>query len=266
MGLIIIGVLLIVGAVILYFVSRSNARLAMAAGTAELTAVGDLQTVYRGVSGEVGIGLFTQQVGLQGRIECEQPLASELAGVACVAYRFRVERRWEEDYEERDSEGQVRRGTRSGSDTVASNERSVPFWLNDGSARLPVTPDGAKIDMEKVHDRFEPGNPGKRLQHGSLQIDLGNVAVDRRRIIGYHYAEEVLPLGRTVYILGAASDAAGTLGIARDQEEKAPFVISFKTREQLIKSSRQTALFTRYAAYACAAIGAILAIVGAVHH
>jgi hypothetical protein len=218
------------------------------------------------VSGEVGGGLFKQQVGVQGRIECEQPLQSELAGVACVAYRFRVERRWEEDYEERDDQGNMRQQTRSGSDTVASNERRTPFWLNDGSARLPVTPDGAKMDMEKVHDRFEPGNPGNRLQLGSFQFDLGGYSPGRRRVIGYHYSEEVLPLGRTVYILGAASDAGGALAIARDQEEKHPFLISFKTREQLIKSARQTATFTRYAAYACAPIGAILAIVGAVHH
>lgn len=266
MGLIVVGVLLIIVAVILYLVSRSNARLATAAGTAELTSVGDLQTLYRRVSGEVGSGLFKQHVGLQGRIECDQPLTSELASATCVAYRFRVERRWEEEYEERDSDGNLRRETRSGSDTVASNERHVPFWLNDGSARLQVTSDGAKMDMEKVHDRFEPGNPGNRLKIGGIHIDLGSQVLGRRRVVGYHYSEEVLPLGRAVYILGAASDAGGTLGIARDQEEKAPFLISFKTREELIKSARQTAAFTRYAAYACAPVGAILAVVGAVHH
>jgi hypothetical protein len=266
MALVIVGVLLIVAAVVLYFVSQSNTRLATAAGTTELSSLGDLKTLHQKVSGEVGGGLFNQQVGLQGRIECDQPLQSELSGAACVAYRFRVERRWEEDYEERDAEGNLRRETRSGSDTVASNDRHTPFWLNDGSERLLVTPDGAKMDMETVVDRFEQGNPGGMLQFGNFQFDLGNLSMDRRRLTGYHYHEEVLPVGRTVYVLGAASDDGGTLGIAKNREGKAPFLISFKTRDQVVSSARQTATYTLYAAYACAPLGLVLAIVGLAHH
>jgi hypothetical protein len=95
------GVLLIVAAVILYFVSRWHDRLALAARATELSSVSDLMTLHQLVVDEVGAGLFNQRVSLQGQTECEYPLQSELAGATCVAYRYRVERCWEEAYEER---------------------------------------------------------------------------------------------------------------------------------------------------------------------
>ena len=265
MALIIVGLVLIVVAAILYFVSRANARLALAAGSTEVSTIGDLRKLYQKVAGEVGAGMFNQQAGLQGRIECEQPLKSELSDTSCVAYRFRVERRWEEDYEERDSEGNVRRETRNGSDTVASNDRQVAFWLNDGSDRIEVTPEGAKIDMDKVVDRFEPGNPGGLLHFGGFQLTLGGMGMGSRRTMGYHYQEEVLPVDRSVYVLGAASDSSGSLGITKNRESKAPFLISLKSRDQVVSSAKRTAAYTLYTAYVCAPLGLVLAIIGLVH-
>jgi hypothetical protein len=134
MDLVIAGLLLIAGAVILVFISRSNARLAVAAGATDLSSVSDLNALYQKVVSEVGTGHFNQQVGLHGRIECEQPLQSELTSAACAAYRFRVERCWEEQHEERDSDGHVHLETRSGSDTVARNDRRTPPRAGPGSS------------------------------------------------------------------------------------------------------------------------------------
>ena len=262
MTLFVAGLGLIAVAAALYYVSRWNTRLAMAAATAELTTIGDLRNLYQRVSSEVGEGVFRQQIGLHGRIECDQPLKSELGGTACVAYRTRVERRWEEQVDVRDSDGKVRHETHSGSDVVASNERRVEFWLNDGSDRIPVNPEGARIDMEKVIDRFEPGDPGGLVRFGGFQLILAGGVPGRRRTLGYHYREDVLAVDRIVYVLGAADDANGTLGIAGIRDGSWPFVISRKSRAELVTSAKQTAAYTLYAACVCAPLGLVLVLVG----
>ncbi len=266
MAPIVVGIALIAAAAIFSFMSRAYARLALAALSTELSTIGDLRALYQKVSGEIGAGVFNQQVGLWGRIACEQPLKSELSGTACVAYRFRVERRWEQDYKERDSDGIIRRKTRDGRDTVSSNDRRVPFLLNDGSDCIPVSPEGALIDMDKIVDRFEPGNPGGLLRFGAFQLALSDGGPGGRRTLGYHYKEEVLPVDRSVYVLGAANDHGGTLRIAKNQEARAPFLISLKSREQVVGSARRTAAYAFHAAYVCALLGIALVIFALLRH
>jgi hypothetical protein len=258
------GLVLIAVAAMLYFISQSNARLVMEAVATGVSTIADLRVLHQRVAGEVGSGLFRQQVGLQGRIGCDQPLTSELARATCVAYRFRVQRRREEEVEVRGPDGKTRRETRSGIDTVASNDRRVAFWLDDGSDRIPVNPDGARIDMEKAVDRFEPGNPPGLIRFGAFQLTLTE-AFGRRRTLGYHYREDVLPVDRFVYVLGSASDSTGALGIARTPGGKTPFLISLSSREELVTSARRTAAYTLYAACVCGPLGLVLALVGLLH-
>ena len=64
MALIIVGVVLIVVAAILYFVSRSNARLAMAAGSTEVSTIGDLRKLYQKVAGVLLSALWVAALNL----------------------------------------------------------------------------------------------------------------------------------------------------------------------------------------------------------
>jgi hypothetical protein len=82
-----------------------------------------------------------------------------------------------------------------------------------------------------------------------------------RRTIGYHFVEEVLPLGRSVYVLGTAVDRAGTLTVARMPGSAEPFVVSLKTRDQLILSARKAASVGQIAAIGCEGLGVLLLIV-----
>ena len=242
MAMLAVGLGLIAAAAILYFISRSNARLAIAAITTEVSTIGDLRALYERVSGEVGTGVFCpNRAPGQGRVR--SPLASELGGATCIAYRFRVERRWDEQVEVRDSDGKVRRETRSGSDTVAGNDRRVEFWLDDGGDRISVNPDGASMDLEKVVDRFEPGSSGGRLRFGGFQLALAGRGSGGRRTLGYHYREDVLAVDRHVYVLGAATDGSGVLSIAKNRDGRAPFLISLKSREELVGLATRTAAY-----------------------
>jgi hypothetical protein len=262
------GVVLLAVAAVLYYLIRVNRELERAAVGSGITTVAELSHLRQKVHDEVGGGLFAQRVGLEGTLECDQPLTSELSNSTCAAFRYRVTRQWEEEYEERDEHGKRVRRVRSGTDQVAGNERRVPFLLRDQTGSIPIEPEGARLDMERVVDRFEPGNPGHLVRFGGIQIDIGGLAGSpKRRTIGYRFSEEILPLGRTVYVLGLASDRGGALHVGRvPLESREPFLVSLRSREQIVSNARKTVAYARYAAFACAPIGLLLLIIGLLAH
>lgn len=261
----VLGIVLVIVAVILYLVSQSNKRRAMLLTITELTPIADLQSLHSSVAAEAGKGSFSQRVSVQGTIECAQPLISELSRTPCAAYRYAVERRWEESYEERQSDGTMQTRTNQSSDTLASNERRLAFTLHDASGEIPVAPDGANLELETTVDRFDPGDPGSQISFGNWSLPV-TMLYGSRRTLGYHYHEETLPVGRTVYVLGTASDQGGTLTIGRSLESHEPFLISLHSREQMIASAKSTSKNTLYAAYASGALGVILFILGLITH
>jgi E3 Ubiquitin ligase len=265
-GWFILGILLIAAAGILYAVSQSNKRQSLALAITDMMPVGDPLALYDKVSAEVGKGAFVQRVTVQGTLECDQPLQAELSNAPCVAFRQRVERRYEEEYEEQDGDGNRVRRTREGSESVSSNEGRTPFAVRDDTGRVAVALDGADLEMVTTVDRFEPGNPGMQggmLQLGGFQLNLGGFnPMEGRRTLGYHFHEEIVPVGRTVYVLGSATDAGGSLAIGTSHQRHEPFLVSLRNREQLLQSAKQTMAYTLYGAMGSAALGGLLVIVG----
>jgi hypothetical protein len=263
MALVILGIVLLAVAVILYVVSRTNRRRAAAISITEISPIGQLQTLYQQVAQEVGKGSFVQRVAVQGTLECAQPLQSELSNTSCAAFSQRVERRWEERYEQRDNDGNTTWQTREGSETVSSNDRRAPFQVHDESGWVAVLPDDAKLEMETTVDRFEAGNQGGARRFLNFELDLGGfLDTGQRRTTGYHIHEEVLPLGRTVFVLGAATDRGGSLSIGKPPEKHEPFLVSLRSRDDVIQSAKRAMAYTLYGSGVCAVVGVILIVVG----
>jgi len=263
MELLLTGVALLVAAGPLFWFSLRQERLATGILSAGISSVAELQEVYTRVQGEMGRGVFAQRVAVQGRLECEQPLTSEVGSLPCAAFRYEVTRRWEETVRERDEGGRLRSHTRTGSERVAGNERRVSFWVRDEGGRLLVHPEGATVEMETMVDRFEPadGRVGPS-RFGRIELDFGRGG--HRRTVGYHIGESILPIGRTVYVLGMASDHTGALSICPVPGAGERFMISLKTREQLIHAARQSSTILRYAAAGCVPAGTVLIVLGLV--
>lgn len=72
----------------------------------ETSRARDVAKLAQEVAAEVGAGAFRQRVEVKGRIVCDAPLKSELAGVECVHYAMRVG----QEYEENDWESGLRGG------------------------------------------------------------------------------------------------------------------------------------------------------------
>ena len=176
-------------------------------------------------------GVFIGLVELKGTTQCEQPLASYLAGTSCVYYSFDIQERWSRLVTETVSDG--RGGSRtvtrreSGWTTVDSRIVSTPFYLQDDTGNLLVRPDGARIEALGVFDRtcstFDPLYYGKGPAGGILNSD----GVRR-------FVETAIPLQAPLFIVGQARERKDIVApeIAADPQAR-EFLISVRTEEQV---------------------------------
>ena len=174
-------------------------------------------------------GVFAGLNEVKGEALAEWPLTSYLAQTRCVWYRYTVDEEWERTETVRDKDGKTHTETRSGWDTVASDEVAAPFSLRDDTGTLHVNPQGATMDGVRVFSEsagrwdalyFEKG-PANELFH----------TTHRRR-----FTEHAIPVGSQLYVLGPARlrDDAAEVEIAHEKGAEA-FMISMQDEAALTR-------------------------------
>lgn len=262
MGWIIGGGILIVIGVILFFVRRNQKNRAFAIRTARTATCAELATMAQAIAQEIGGGSWREYVKVSGAIECDHPLVSQLRQEPCVHYTMTVRREYEETVTVKDDQGETRTETRRSSETVSSNQQSVPFRLQDYTGTVEVNPNGAEIETVKVLDEFHPEQGyGGRISYGRFSLNVGGFP-SGRRTLGYHYSEAILPLQRRLFVVGMISDYDGRLTLQKPTEPGKRFILSLKTEDELTRNADRMAQFSFYAMLACVAIGVVLILIG----
>lgn len=262
MGWWITGSILLIVSVILQIVRHFQQKKLGVMQSTETATVAMLTSLADSMREGVGKGNLRYNTEVKGKVICDAPLTSELAGAACVYYRMSVQRQFEEHYTESDSSGRPVQKTRRRTETIASNTRSVPFQVDDGSGRITVNPEAAEVIAEKVISRFEPGaNPGGgSFRLGSFSFDF-SLAGRTSNTLGYLFEESLIPLEVPLYVLGEAADQNGPLEIRRP-EEGGKFIISVKSEEELQRQARSKMRGLLIAALITGALGIVLLLVG----
>ncbi len=254
----IFGGILVMVAVVLFFVQRHyrlklrSLKLATPSTTAELHHLGEQ------VAREIGSGNLREYVKITGQVTTESPLISELKQVPCVHYKMAVMREYEEQVRETDSDGRTRWRTERRSDTISSNSQSIPFRLRDRYGDIEVDPTGADIETVQVLNEFRPANNANRLSFGAFTLNIGTLSFGSGTTLGYRYQEWILPVDRSVLVVGTASDQTGTLRIERPTAKGQKFFISLKSEDSLTQDTSNTILYTGLGAVACGGIGVLL--------
>lgn len=225
----------------------------------QTTPVPELLELHKSVADEIGAGGFSQIVETRGVVESDAPVTAELSGERCAYYRMQVTERYEETYVERDANGRETVRTRTGNTTVASNTDTARFFVSDAGGRVLLRPDGAKLDTKQILDRFEPVGGGGTITFGGFSMPIGAGTADRR-VLGYHYAEWIVPLGSTVFVIAQASDRGGELALCRPEDKSKPFIVSLKSEEQVVGAMEGKARWMLIGAIA-AALGAVTLLV-----
>lgn len=231
---IVIGLICAAGGIGLLVLRRSHDdRLLEVKATKQLPA-STLQDLSREIREQIGPGGFSQLAEVKGIVESDKPLTSELAEKPCVWYRSRVDEEYEETVHEESADGSRRTHTKRASETISNNTRSHPFLVRDESGTVLVDPEDARIESETILDRQEPYHDERgeiRLGAFSFRPSSG------RRVLGYRYREEAIPLGSKIYVIGEACDRVDeTLCIRKPSDKTKPFIVSVRSEEQIIES------------------------------
>lgn len=255
-GIILIGV----SGFLVYLYKSKKQKLHLISST-ETSTVEFIKSLASSMTEGVGKGHLQYGAEIKGKIECDRPIKSEIAGAECVYYAMKVARKYEETYYITDKDGRRMRQTRTATEILASNRRSVPFYVNDGTGRIKVDPGKAEIIAEKILSRFEPhtGSGGViRIGSFSFNIPSGFMGGDRRTL-GYSFEEEAILTGRDVYVLGEVSDADGELCIQRAPEQ-GKFIVSAKSEEELTGQIQKEITLMIVGSILCAIAGVVLII------
>ncbi|MDX1902763.1 MAG: E3 ubiquitin ligase family protein [Thermonemataceae bacterium] len=262
---IIIGVVLIGVAVGLWFYRKNQMDKALNIRYQETTTTKFIWENYESISVAVGNGNYTEIVELKGVARCQQPLQAEHSKMPVVYYRASVIREYEVEEQETDSNGNTRWVTKRRSDTISTNEQSVPFYVDDNSGKpIRVDMQGADKITQKTMDRFEREFSQSYLNEQSWGSQFSSYHsssnYNSSNTLGYRLVEEAIPVNAQLYIYGEASDRNGELSVIKPKDKNQNFIVSVKSEEQLVESAQSSAKWSLIGMIA-SAVGGVAAIV-----
>ena len=255
--MLIVGILFIIATPIVLLVRASTSKRLLQMQSTETSTVAQLEETRAQMAGS-----FIQRAALAGTVECDQPLAAEFSGTACVAYRTKLEREYEETKWEKDADGHELERTFRGFETVSQNERATSFFLKDATGRIKVVPDGAQLVMERSLSDYRPAGVGAGFSLGSFVLDVASIGLGGRRTIGFRYEEWVVPMGHDLYALGEACESGGGLVFRRSSTKGERSILSVKSETELVGSAKTGQTVLLVVSIACAVVGLALVIVG----
>jgi hypothetical protein len=176
-------------------------------------------------------GVFIGLVELKGTAESSGPLASYLAGAACVQYQWTVEEHWSrtvtETYTDAKGNTQTRTRTESGWTRVADGGEMIPFYLQDDCGVILVRPAGAKIEPVKIFD--ETCTPLNGLYYGKGPAGAVADSSFRRRFV-----ETAVPVKAALFVVGQARERQDVVAPEIAADQNAPmYLISTRSEEQV---------------------------------
>lgn len=261
--MIIIAIIFLIVGIVLFFVQRDQKSRALSIKSARPVTAEDLNSTAAEVAKEIGGGSWRDYVKIWGTTTVKQPLLSELKGEPCVYYTMSVQREYEETVVEKDDDGNSVQKIERRSETVASNKQFIPFYVKDATGEVLVNPDKAAIETVQIVEEFRPGDaPGGHLSFGQFSRTLGMLASRGQRTVGYRYTESILPLGRNILVVGAASDHTGVVTLEKPINSDKKFIISLKADDALAADADKNAQLAFYGMIGCFATGACLLVVG----
>jgi hypothetical protein len=163
-------------------------------------------------------GVLIGLTEVKGSVECAHPITSYLAGATCVYYSYCVEEHW--------SRGSGK-NKRDGWTTVASDTRSVPFYLRDDTGALLVRPEGATVEGRLAFSQTCGRSDPLYYAKGPANA-IANSTGTRR------FTEHTLDLNAPLYIVGQARERQDVIApeIAAHPDAEM-YLISVRTEEKI---------------------------------
>lgn len=268
-----VGFVLVAVAGLLIFLARRASAKVFHIKATETSKIDTIVKLVSDIAKEMPDGMATgyrEYVEVKGKIGSDEPIRGELSDKMAAVVETVVYRVYERREEHRDPQGNVRTEWKKAEETVSSNRREAPFWIDDGTGRLRVKATTG-IELDKLVERFESASAVESGLGANLTLSVGRFQLSlaggggSARTLGYKFVERALPIGRNVYALGEAAhtdDDGLVLRPPTDENKKKPFMISLRTEEELVRSGERTATILKVIAGVLAAGAVVLIVLG----
>lgn len=269
MGMVIFGVILfVIAAVLLIFAIKMNGKILELRST-KVSQVSDLLSTYAEVAKDLGDmeHKALENVAVYGDTETENPLTSPLSQQKCVYYDYKEEYEVEkkEQYEEKDSNGNTVKKTRTVREyrTASTDNKYIEFFVNDGTGKIKINPESLKYDLTH-NEKVQTVPYQQQLTVGSLANSFFNSLVGGEKIIGIRKTERVIPVAFKVFVAGGITPTNNGLIIAKHQDKAKQFILADRSQDTLINDLKKRQLFMYIGSGVLDVVGIILVIVGIV--
>lgn len=168
-------------------------------------------------------------VELKGRVSSERLIEAPYSKKQVAYYEYEIER----VYEERDNNG----GSSRKEERIEFKRSEQEVGILDDSSEESVLLEiyrKCKLDIPTTYNKFEPKG---------FNLILGNMSFGNDgRTIGYEIKEKSIEANKEIYAIGEVYKSGGKIFMRKPDEGKRPFIVSTKSEEQLIKSSKRTSI------------------------
>jgi len=264
MGFLIAGIVLIVVAVVLWFMRKKKSSKVHYLEYTETSKIKDIKENQLSMSDSFGAGNFSLYAEVKGKAMAETPVIAEFSKTKCVYSQSTVTREYEVLEDKKDAEGNyVKKWVRKTEIVSSHTNVANDFVIDDGTGEILVNTDGAELNTKVTFSKFEKGE--EPSNKGGINFSIGGFSMSSGstiRTIGYKYSEFSIPLHTSLYVIGDANDRSGRLQISKPTEKKVPFIISTKSEEEITDKLNKSANWMLYSAIASGVIGLGLTIYG----
>ncbi|MBN2695779.1 hypothetical protein JXR93_14055 [bacterium] len=257
-------ILIVVGAILAFLAFRAKDKI-LALRAVEVKPVKDHLEIYGEVAKDLD-GMDNKPlayVAVYGKTVSDSPLKAPLSNTPCVYYslleEYEVEKK--EQYEERDSEGNVQKKTRTVREwrTGSSDIKFTQFKVKDSSGEILVNPAGLKYDL--AHNKKVETHPVQQEDRGLLGNFL-SALTNQEKVIAHRKTESIVPVDFQVFLTAGIIPSADGLYLGETNKKEEPFNLADRSQDTLIKDLQSQQKMMNIAGISLGVIGLVLTIIG----
>jgi hypothetical protein len=218
----------------------------------EKSTIPEIQENHEHFLIEFGTGTYQHYVELYGIVKCASPLLSPVTGKPCVYADHKVQRKYEVNVQERDSQGRMVTRIQQHTETLSTNKQSIPFMIEDNGLELEILPDAADVFPIQSH-HSQPGYIDPELSR-KLGVSSG---YGTGNTTGFIIIENIIPIGQQLYVLGEANDRTGKLAISKPRDKEKSFILSTTQEDVLLQKLGTKVKWFRIGYWAAFIIGVL---------
>lgn len=160
----------------------------------------------------------------------------------------------------KDSNGNYRTQTTKHEVPISDEKSSQDVSIIDNSTKEPVYVEinatGCNLDIPKTFDRFEPKNNLGRYRYFE-SFSLSRFGAET---LGFKMTEKTIEANQYLYVIGEAFRVGNVIHIGKPMDNGKPFIVTTKSEEDLINSSKQKSLFMLIGGMVAIILGILLII------